>query len=500
MAVGRFTESIVEEAALAWFEQLGYEVFHGPDIAPGQQLAERDDYRDVVLTGRLRDALARINPEASPEARDEALRRVVQAQQPSLVLANRAFHRLLVDGVFVEVLREGEKRGERVALVDFDNPRKNDWLVVNQDTVVEGRVERRPDVVVFVNGIPLAVVELKNTADEGATIDHAYNQLQTYQAQIPRLFQTNELLVISDGNETRIGCVTTPRERFAAWKTIDGDELLPSASLEVTIKGVFEPRRFLVWAPKCMAMIGKLPDTLEDRALVVHLRRKQEGETVERFRADRLHEFLHLRRKAARWAEDNALRLRDMDPMVPQELNDRAQDNARAICAIADAAGGAWPKAIRDALVGAAAQVDDEPQSAGVLLLRDVAEVFDAKGIASISSTGLCTALCELEESPWNEWRGGRPISTRGIAKLLKPYGIEPKRDRHHRYYRRMDFTDAFKRYLSEGVKNSVTSYTSVMPGHNLLEKNGNPYDAYSSRDTCKRHTTDADQEWEGEI
>ena len=290
-----------------------------------------------------------------------------------------------------------------------------------------------------------------------------------------------------EANDELRGVLNGGHNRLSAyvWRTVGDD---------------FEPRRFRVWAPKCMAMIGKLPDTLEDRALVVHLRRKQEGETVERFRADRLHEFLHLRRKAARWAEDNALRLRDMDPMVPQELNDRAQDNARAICAIADAAGGAWPKAIRDALVGAAAQVDDEPQSAGVLLLRDVAEVFDAKGIASISSTGLCTALCELEESPWNEWRGGRPISTRGIAKLLKPYGIEPKRDRHHRYYRRMDFTDAFKRYLSEGVKNSVTSYTSVMPGHNLLEKNGNPYDAYSSRDTCKRHTTDADQEWEGEI
>ena len=240
-----FTESVVEDAALAWFEQLGYEVLHGPDIAPGQPSAERDDYRDVILGGRLRDALARINPEASPETRDEALRRVVQAEQPSLMLANRAFHRLLVDGVFVEVLRDGERRGERVVLVDFDDPRNNDWLVVNQYTLVEGRVERRPDVVVFVNGIPLAVVELKNTADEGATIDHAYNQLQTYQAQIPRLFQTNELLVISDGNETRIGCVTTPRERFAAWKTIDGDELLPSASLEVTIKGVFEPRRFL---------------------------------------------------------------------------------------------------------------------------------------------------------------------------------------------------------------------------------------------------------------
>lgn len=290
-----------------------------------------------------------------------------------------------------------------------------------------------------------------------------------------------------EANDELRGVLNGGHNRLSAyvWRTVGDD---------------FEPRRFRVWAPKCVAMIGKLPDTLEDRALVVHLRRKQEGETVERFRADRLHEFLHLRQKAARWAEDSASRLRDMDPMVPQELNDRAQDNARAICAIADAAGGPWPKAIRDALVGAAAQIDDEPQSAGVLLLRDVAEVFETKGIAGIGSTDLCTALCEIEESPWNEWRGGRPISTRGVAKLLKAFGIEPKRDTHHRYYRRMDFADAFNRYLSEGAKNSVTSSTSVMPDRNQLELQHNSNDAYAGRDTYKRHTAGADQEWEGEI
>ncbi len=290
-----------------------------------------------------------------------------------------------------------------------------------------------------------------------------------------------------EANDELRGVLNGGHNRLSAyvWRTVGDD---------------FEPHRFRVWAPKCVAMIGKLPDTLEDRALVVHLRRKQEGETVDRFRADRLHEFLHLRRKAARWAEDNAFRLRDMDPVIPHELNDRAQDNARAICAIADVSGGPWPKAIRDALVGAAAQADDEPQSAGVLLLRDVAEVFEAKGIEGIGSTDLCTALCELEESPWNEWRGGRPISTRGIAKLLKAFGVEPKRDTHRRYYRRMDFADAFKRYLSEGVKNSVTSATSVTPHHNQLELQHNSHDAYSSSDTCKRHTTDADQKWEGEI
>lgn len=294
-----------------------------------------------------------------------------------------------------------------------------------------------------------------------------------------------------EANEELRGVLNGGHNRLSAyvWRTVGDDH---------------EPRQFKVWAPKCIAMIGKLPDTLEDRALVVRLRRKQEGETVQRFRADRLHEFLHLRRKAARWVEDNISRLRDMDPIIPDALNDRAQDNARAICAIADIAGGKWPQAIRDALVGAAAQGDDEPQSAGVLLLRDIAEVFEAKGIAGIGSTELCTALCELEESPWSEWRGGRPISTRGIAKLVKSFGVEPKRDTHRRFYRRMDFADAFTRYLSEGVKNSATSGTSVIAPSNVTENinknNGMTHDdacgAYSAHDGSMRHNDG----WEGEI
>jgi putative DNA primase/helicase len=248
-------------------------------------------------------------------------------------------------------------------------------------------------------------------------------------------------------------------------------------------------------------MIGKLPDTLEDRALVVRLRRKREGETVERFRADRIHDFLHLRRKAARWVEENSLRLRDMDPTIPDTLNDRAQDNARAICAIADAAGGKWPQHIREALVGAAAQGDDEPQSAGVLLLRDIAEIFEAKAIAGIASADLCAALCELEESPWSEWRVGRPITTRGIAKLLKPYGISPRRDRAHNVYRFMDFADAFQRYLSDSLQKTSTSSTSSTDAKNSTEKpldiNGiGPCGTYEPSGGNKFHSGT----WEGEI
>lgn len=261
-----------------------------------------------------------------------------------------------------------------------------------------------------------------------------------------------------------------------------------------------EPRQFKVWAPKCIAMIGKLPDTLEDRALVVRLRRKQEGETVERFRADRVGEFKHFRQKAARWAADNHTSLHNSDPHVPDELNDRAQDNARAICAIADLAGGDWPQTIRAALIGSSAQADDEPQSAGVLLLRDIAEVLEAKRSERIGSTELLDALCVLEESPWNEWRVGKPISTRGVAKLLKPYGIIPKRDMNQRFYSRADFDDAFNRYLSDTSKISVTSVISVMGFVSELKNNNNLHDTYIDHDTCKRHNVPDDTIGSGEI
>ena len=223
-----------------------------------------------------------------------------------------------------------------------------------------------------------------------------------------------------------------------------------------------EPRRFKVWAPKCIAMIGKLPDTLEDRALVVPLRRKQAGEVVERFRGDRVNEFLPLRRKAARWAADSLLRLADADPTVPSELNDRAQDNTRAICAIADLVGGKWPGLIRASLVGLAAQLNDEPQSPGVLLLRDVFEIFRTKLGERVGSTDLVEALCALEESPWAEWRGGVPISMRGVAKLLKPFGVSPAQDRIGSFYRYPDFKDAFSRYLSNTPQNTTTSTPSA--------------------------------------
>ena len=244
MATGGFTESVVEDAALEWLAGLGYAVLHGPDIAPGTPAAERTDYRDAVLLTRLTDAVTRLNPEVSVEACEEAIRRITHIGSPSLILANREFHKLLVEGVPVEVMRDGQPRGERVEFIDFADPANNDWVAINQFTV-EGLTERRPDVVLFVNGLPLSVIELKNMADEQATIETAYKQLVTYQAHIPQLFTYNEVLVISDGGMTEIGAIGAGREHFTAWKTIDGDAVSPAATLEVAIKGVFEQSRFL---------------------------------------------------------------------------------------------------------------------------------------------------------------------------------------------------------------------------------------------------------------
>ena len=237
----KISESILEDTTLSWLESLGYQVLHGPDIAPEEPFAERESYSDVVLKERLREAVYRLNPNVPAEALEEAIRKVLHPDSPNLILNNRIFHRMLVDGVEVEVLKDGEVRGERVVLADFENPENNDWLVVNQFTVQEGQNIRRPDVVVFLNGLPIAVIELKNPADEEATIWTAYNQLETYKQEISSLFVYNELLVISDGLEARLGSLTSGKEWFLPWRTVDGVELASPTDLqlEVLIKGVF---------------------------------------------------------------------------------------------------------------------------------------------------------------------------------------------------------------------------------------------------------------------
>jgi type I restriction enzyme R subunit len=218
-----FTESVVEEAALAWLESLSFVVKHGPEIAPGELFAERQNYGQVVLEDRLRQALVRLNPDLPPEALDDAFRKITRPEGATLEARNRAVHRMIVDGVMVEYKRrDGSIAGAQARLIDFDAPNNNDWLAVNQFTVSENKHTRRPDIVLFVNGLPLAVIELKNPADEDATIWTAYQQLQTYKHEIPSLFGFNEALVISDVIQARIGTVTAGKEWFKPWRTVRG--------------------------------------------------------------------------------------------------------------------------------------------------------------------------------------------------------------------------------------------------------------------------------------
>ncbi|MFN5901240.1 MAG: type I restriction endonuclease subunit R [Planctomyces sp.] len=241
-------ESIVENAALEWFGDLGYAIGTGPDIAPGEPAAERSSFSDVILMSRLQDAIRRLNPQIPPEAQEEALRKVVRLDTASFIGNNRAFHKMLRDGVEVEYSRlDGSIAGDRVRLVDFGRPAANDWFAVNQFTVIESQHNRRPDVVIFVNGLPLAIIELKNAADAEATIWSAYSQLQTYKPEIPSLLQYCELLIVSDGVQARIGSLTANQEWFKVWRTIDGEKDAPRSALEleVLIRGVFEKRRFL---------------------------------------------------------------------------------------------------------------------------------------------------------------------------------------------------------------------------------------------------------------
>ena len=252
MSTRRLGESVVEEAAIEYFTGAGhalagpgYTYAYGPDLDD-----ERGGPAGVVLEGRLRRALARVNPHLPAEALDTVARRVLRPEGPSLDEANAAFVRACRRGVEVEVRRGGRVQGDLARLYDPDDPDANDWLVVNQFTVVEettARNERRPDLVVFLNGMPVAVFELKDPTDERATLDKAYNQLQTYKAQVPSLFYTNGALVVSDGTAARVGSLTAPLERFAPWRTDADGGRVPDAApeLQTVVEGLFDRRAFL---------------------------------------------------------------------------------------------------------------------------------------------------------------------------------------------------------------------------------------------------------------
>lgn len=241
------SESDVEGIVLGWFSELGYSVLYGPDIAPGELGAERVEYSDPFLPDRVRSFLSRLNPFLPSETLEEAFRKLSRLDSPSLIQQNRLFHKMLVEGIPVEY-RSGDRIvHDSARLVDWDNTENNDWVVVNQFTVVENHHNRRPDLVVFLNGLPVAVIELKDPSDENATIWSAFNQLQTYKAQISSLFAINEVLVISDGIQAKIGSLTAEKERFMPWRTIEGEDLAPAtlSPLEVLVRGVFERKRFL---------------------------------------------------------------------------------------------------------------------------------------------------------------------------------------------------------------------------------------------------------------
>ena len=244
------TEDQLEREALGWLGDVGYIHRSGLDIAPDGPTPERNRYTEVVLVDCLREAINRLNPLVPFVACEEALHQVLNLDTPVLLAANRRFHQLLVNGVPVEYQKDGETRGDFVRLIDFGdgNGDTNEWLAVNQYSIKGLKQTRRPDIVLFVNGLPIVLLELKNPADEKADIWKAFDQIETYKEQIPDVFQYNEILVISDGTEALMGSLSANVERFMAWRTIDGltlDPLGQFSELETLIRGVLSPTYLL---------------------------------------------------------------------------------------------------------------------------------------------------------------------------------------------------------------------------------------------------------------
>ncbi len=243
----KLAESDVEELALQRLQELGYAYYHGADIAPDGLTPLRSSLESPLLETRMQEAIDRLNPDIPPVARLEAVRRLSNITAPDLISANETFHKYLVEGVPVSYMRDKEERGGKVRLLDFDEPENNEFLAVNQFTVIENNVNKRPDIVLFANGLPLVVIELKNPADKNTTIKSAFNQLQTYKRKIPILFRYNGLLAVSDGFEARTGSLSAGFTRFLPWKSEDGQTLADKNKnqLEVLIKGMLNKRTLL---------------------------------------------------------------------------------------------------------------------------------------------------------------------------------------------------------------------------------------------------------------
>jgi type I restriction enzyme R subunit len=242
------TEDQLEQEALGWLADVGWQHRYGPDLAPDGAAPERDNYRQVLLIERLRRAVAALNPNVPQAVREDAVKQVVDLGTPVLLAANRQFHRLLVAGVPVQYSLDGETRGDFVRLVDWADPTRNEWLAVNQFSITGPHHTRRPDIILFVNGLPLVLIELKNPADANADVWKAFHQIQTYKDQIADAFQYNEVLVISDGTAALLGSLSADSERFMAWRTIDGvtlDPLGPFNELQTLVRGVLAPAYLL---------------------------------------------------------------------------------------------------------------------------------------------------------------------------------------------------------------------------------------------------------------
>jgi len=247
MTTNKITESEIEKFAIELLETQGYQYIYAPSIAPDSDTPERESFEDLLLMERLQTAVGRINPSIPADIREDAIKQIQRLNSPELIANNETFHRMLTEGIKVGYQKGGYNRGDLVWLIDFKNPENNDFLVANQFTVIENNINKRPDVILFVNGLPLVVVELKNPADENATIRSAFKQLQTYKQAIPGLFTYNGFMIISDGLEAKAGSISAGFSRFMAWKTSDGKvEASPLiGQLETLIKGMLDKKTLL---------------------------------------------------------------------------------------------------------------------------------------------------------------------------------------------------------------------------------------------------------------
>ncbi|WP_418502499.1 type I restriction endonuclease subunit R [Flagellimonas sp.] len=245
--MSRITENTIEDFAIKLLEHLGYEYIYAPSIAYDGENPERGSYEEVLLTHRMAEAVRRINPTVPPAAQEEALKEIQRIHSPELLTNNESFHRLLTEGIKVSYQKDGQQRGDLVWLIDFNTPENNDFIVTNQFTVIENGTNKRPDVILFVNGIPLVVIELKNATDENATIKSAFRQIETYKAVIPSLFTYNAFTIISDGLEARAGTISSGMSRFMAWKSADGKEEASHlvSQMETLINGMLNKETLL---------------------------------------------------------------------------------------------------------------------------------------------------------------------------------------------------------------------------------------------------------------